>query len=81
MFVVRPSWSFWSGSFGLILLSLLIFSTSTSMAAKKDSGAALADKVQQLVDLTAKRAVIRLNGNKFRDYVKNSPRNYSMIVM
>ena len=25
--------------------------------------------------------VIRLNGNKFRDYVRNAPRNYSIMVM
>ena len=41
----------------------------------------LGEKVQQLIDLTAKRSVLRLNGNKFRDFVRNSPRNYSIIVM
>ena len=33
------------------------------------------------MDLTTKRAVIKLNGNKFRDYVKSGPRNYSVLVM
>ncbi len=47
-------------------------------AAKKDS---LTDKVQQLTDMTAKRSLVRLNGNKFRDFVRQSPRNYSMVVM
>jgi hypothetical protein len=32
-------------------------------AAKKED---LEDKVQQLVDMSAKRPVIRMNGNKFR---------------
>lgn len=41
----------------------------------------LGEKVGQLIDLTAKRSVLRLNGNKFRDFVRNSPRNYSIIVM
>ena len=41
----------------------------------------LSEKVQQLVELSNKKQVVRLNGNKFRDLVKNSPRNYSMIVM
>jgi len=41
----------------------------------------LGEKVQQLMDLTTKRSVLRLNGNKFRDFVRNSPRNYSIIVM
>ncbi len=49
--------------------------------AKKDSAASLSQKVQTLTDLSAKKAVIRLNGNKFRDLVRNSPRNYSVIVM
>jgi len=31
--------------------------------------------------MSAKRPVIRLNGNKFRELVKNAPRNYSIIVM
>jgi len=48
---------------------------------KKKDGAVLSEKVQQLTDSTAKRPVFRLNGNKFRDLVRNSPRNYSMIVM
>lgn len=34
--------------------------------AKKDSAQSLEGKVQQLMDLTAKRPVIRLNGNKFK---------------
>jgi len=48
---------------------------------KKKDGVALQDKVEQLMDLTAKRAVVKLNGNKFRDFVKSGPRNYSMLVM
>lgn len=47
---------------------------------KKDAGG-LADKVSQLVDLSTKKSVIKLNGNKFRDFVKSAPRNYSIIVM
>ena len=52
-----------------------------SAASKKKETIPLGDKVGQLVDLSLKRSVLRLNGNKFRDYVKNSPKNYSMIVM
>lgn len=33
------------------------------------------------MDMSSKRPVIKLNGNKFRDYVKASPRNYSIVVM
>jgi len=31
--------------------------------------------------MNLKRSVLRFNGNKFRDYVKATPRNYSVIVM
>jgi len=41
----------------------------------------LSEKVQTLVDSSAKRPVLRYNGNKFREYVTKTPRNYSMIVM
>ena len=82
----------------LIGLSLLCLVAAEK---KKDAGG-LADKVSQLVDLSTKKSVIKLNGNKvqtinqnflkptifhlnqifqFRDFVKSSPRNYSIIVM
>merc|ERR1711884_328821 len=64
-----------------LFLGLLLVASGFSQASKKKEAAALAEKVQQLVDLSAKRPVIRLNGNKFRDYVRNSPRNYSIVVM
>lgn len=41
----------------------------------------LADKVQQMTDLSLKRPVLKFNGQKFKDYIKAGPRNYSMIVM
>lgn len=64
-----------------VCLSILLLVTCGQAQKKKDSPNVLADKVSQLVDLSAKRPVIKLNGNKFRDFVKNSPRNYSMVVM
>lgn len=66
----------------LLLLSpvlLLAIAVLVSAADKKKD--ALADKVSQLVDLSTKKSVIKLNGNKFRDFVKSAPRNYSIIVM
>jgi len=61
------------------VLTLLV---ATCLAQKKkDTASVLNDKVDQLMDLTAKRPVIKLNGNKFRDFVKNTPRNYSIVVM
>jgi len=62
---------------GPVLLVALAALASASDK-KKD---ALADKVSQLVDLSTKKSVIKLNGNKFRDFVKSAPRNYSIIVM
>ncbi|CAH0717474.1 unnamed protein product, partial [Brenthis ino] len=41
----------------------------------------LEEKIQQLTDMTAKHSVISLNLNKFKDYVKSPPRDYSFIVM
>ncbi|KAF2977407.1 hypothetical protein EK904_006505 [Melospiza melodia maxima] len=38
-------------------------------------------KVNQLMEWTSKRSVIRMNGDKFRRLVKAPPRNYSVIVM
>ena len=65
-----------------VFLSVCLFITAAE-AGKKDggSGNALNEKVEQLMDLSAKRPVIKLNGNKFRDYVKGAPRNYSIVVM
>jgi len=64
-------------------LALALFAMvlcGASAEKKKDAGG-LADKVSQLVDLSTKKSVIKLNGNKFRDFVKSAPRNYSIIVM
>ncbi|XP_056634594.1 tumor suppressor candidate 3 [Diorhabda carinulata] len=41
----------------------------------------MAERVQQLTDMANKRAVLRFNANKFKDFVKSSPRNYSVIIM
>ncbi|CAE1157581.1 unnamed protein product [Acanthosepion pharaonis] len=41
----------------------------------------LSEKVQHLMEWNTKKVVLRLNGDKFRQYVKTSPRNYSVILM
>lgn len=41
----------------------------------------LNEKVQLLLDMNMKRSVLKFNGNKFKDFVKSAPRNYSMIIM
>jgi len=46
---------------------------------KKESQ--LGDKVQQMIDWSNKKSVIRMDGNKWRMYVKAAPRNYSVVLM
>ncbi|KAL6087107.1 hypothetical protein STEG23_036797, partial [Scotinomys teguina] len=41
----------------------------------------LAEKVEQLMEWSSRRSIFRMNGDKFRKFVKAPPRNYSMIVM
>uniref|UniRef100_A0A0L8HYT1 Tumor suppressor candidate 3 n=1 Tax=Octopus bimaculoides TaxID=37653 RepID=A0A0L8HYT1_OCTBM len=41
----------------------------------------LSEKVQQMMEWNTKKVVLRLNGDKFRQYVKTAPRNYSVILM
>jgi len=65
----------------LLVLLLAAALAGLALAQKKKDSSALADKVAQLTDLSARRTVIKLNGNKFRDFVKSAPRNYSIIVM
>merc|ERR1712038_135677 len=64
-----------------ILLVIISVAHGQNGANKRKEANQLADKVGQLVDLSTKRSVLRFNGNKFRDYARNAPRNYSIIVM
>lgn len=41
----------------------------------------LSEKVSQMMEWASKRAVIRLNGEKFRRLIRAPPRNYSVIIM
>lgn len=41
----------------------------------------MAERVQQLTDMANKRAVLRFNANRFKDFVKSTPRNYSVVIM
>jgi len=64
-----------------VSLALFALMLCVATAEKKKDAGGLAEKVSQLVDLSTKKSVIKLNGNKFRDFVKSAPRNYSIIVM
>jgi len=63
-----------------IALSGVYFSCVTGQS-KTKSPQSLNEKVQTLLDMNAKRSVLKLNGQKYKDFVKSAPRNYSMIIM
>lgn len=41
----------------------------------------LGERVQLLTDMNAKRPVLKFNLQKFRDFVRATPRNYSVVIM
>ncbi|XP_042572659.1 tumor suppressor candidate 3 isoform X2 [Cyprinus carpio] len=65
--------------FASILLILLLCIQSGGGQKKKEN--MLAEKVEQMMEWSSRRSVIRMNGDKFRRFVKAPPRNYSVIVM
>jgi len=72
----------------LFLLSSLFHSTlarkgsiSSSEQAASSHPISLNDRVQQLLDLKARRPVIKMTSANFLDLVRGSPRNYSVVVM
>ncbi|XP_070554228.1 dolichyl-diphosphooligosaccharide--protein glycosyltransferase subunit TUSC3-like isoform X2 [Ptychodera flava] len=69
----------WSVLFLFVFLNFIATNTPVVDAKKKEQ--VLGDRVKQLMDWNSKRSVIRLNGDKFRQYVKATPRNYSVVVM
>jgi len=64
----------WLLVFGLMLV------VSHGNARKKDTQS-IGEKVQQLMEMSTKRSIIKMNADRFRQYVRSSPRNYSMVVM
>lgn len=41
----------------------------------------MAERVQQLTEMAHRKPVLKFNGNKFKEFVKSTPRNYSVIIM
>uniref|UniRef100_A0A3B5PTD0 Dolichyl-diphosphooligosaccharide--protein glycosyltransferase subunit MAGT1 n=1 Tax=Xiphophorus maculatus TaxID=8083 RepID=A0A3B5PTD0_XIPMA len=62
------------------LFFILFFCHEPSDAQRKKE-TLLSEKVTQMMDWTSKRSVIRMNGEKFRRFVKAPPRNYSVFIM
>jgi len=52
----------------------------TGISAKKEAQT-LGERVHELMEMSSKRAIIRLTGDKFRQFIKATPRNYSFIIM
>ncbi|XP_054986358.1 tumor suppressor candidate 3 isoform X3 [Sorex araneus] len=67
------------GSFPFLLLLLLLCIQLGGGQKKKEN--LLAEKVEQLMEWSSRRSIFRMNGDKFRKFIKAPPRNYSMIVM
>ncbi|XP_054266058.1 tumor suppressor candidate 3 [Macrosteles quadrilineatus] len=68
------SWSF-------VLLSLCTYLLQSCTGQIKNKGQSLSERVQQLTEMNMKRSVLKFNGARFREFVKATPRNYSVVVM
>uniref|UniRef100_A0A8D1KWT1 Tumor suppressor candidate 3 n=1 Tax=Sus scrofa TaxID=9823 RepID=A0A8D1KWT1_PIG len=68
-----------TGSFPFLLLLLLLCIQLGGGQKKKEN--LLTEKVEQLMEWSSRRSIFRMNGDKFRKFIKTPPRNYSMIVM
>ncbi|XP_077892592.1 dolichyl-diphosphooligosaccharide--protein glycosyltransferase subunit TUSC3-like [Ictidomys tridecemlineatus] len=68
-----------TGSFPFLLLLLLLCIQLGGGQKKKEN--LLAEKVEQLMEWSSRRSVFRMNGYKFRKFIKAPPQNYSMIVI
>ncbi|KAI7790127.1 magnesium transporter protein 1 precursor [Triplophysa rosa] len=64
----------------LVVFFAVILQNAPSNGQKKKE-TLLSEKVTQMMEWTSKRAVIRLNGEKFRRLIRAPPRNYSVIIM
>uniref|UniRef100_A0A336M6Y7 CSON011158 protein n=2 Tax=Culicoides sonorensis TaxID=179676 RepID=A0A336M6Y7_CULSO len=64
----------------IIFIFVLVATISYYVSGQKTKSA-LSEKVQAMLDMNAKKSILRFNGQKFKDYIKSAPRNYSVIVM
>lgn len=65
----------------LVLAVLSLSYVACQYRTKSNQGSSLAERVQQLMEMAMKRSVLKFNGPKFKQYIKATPRNYSVIVM
>lgn len=67
---------------GFVVVLIALYSlvdAAKSDGSKKENQ--LGERVKQLSDWGSKRAVIRMNGDKYRQFIRSTPRNYSVIIM
>ncbi|KRY70189.1 Magnesium transporter protein 1 [Trichinella pseudospiralis] len=69
--------SYWLATTVLCLIFLPLINPQRTMKEQLS----LEEKVTFMQDWLAKRSVLRLNNAKFQQYVRSSPRNYSVIIL
>ncbi|KRY83920.1 Magnesium transporter protein 1 [Trichinella pseudospiralis] len=74
----RMNASYWLATTVLCLIFLPLINPQRTM---KEQLVSLEEKVTFMQDWLAKRSVLRLNNAKFQQYVRSSPRNYSVIIL
>ncbi|KAL7287809.1 hypothetical protein TKK_0018184 [Trichogramma kaykai] len=65
---------------GLVFL-LLLSDVSCQYRTKNTHSHSLSERVSQLTEMSMKRPLLKFNTAKFKEFVKATPRNYSVIVM
>ncbi|KAK0417070.1 hypothetical protein QR680_012819 [Steinernema hermaphroditum] len=63
------------------MLAIALVAFATLAIAQRGSSLTLEEKVKNLQEWLYKRPVINMNGDRWKNLVRTSPRNYSMIVM
>jgi len=71
----------YKSAFIFVIFLIFFLTVCSDVEAKKKESLSLADKVQQLTDLNFKRSIIRFNGNKYKDFIKTAPKNYSVVIL
>ena len=65
----------------LLLIAFLANVVLVSAQKNRKEEKQLTEKYNKLLDLSIKETVLQFNGNRFREFARSSPRNYSMIIM
>ena len=60
---------------------IMVMSHNHEIFCFQSQSSSLAERVQQLTEMALKRPVLKFNGAKFKEFIKTTPRNYSVIVM